>query len=116
MRRRDVRVSVADALKACETIEEFMRGRALSDYRGDRMLRAAVERQFEILGEALNRALQTDPGLADRLPEAPEVIGFRNVLAHHYDVVSDETVYNNATTSLPVLLSKLKDLLAELRR
>ena len=44
-------------------------GRALDDYRADEVLRSAVERKFEILGEALNRLHKTDPALASQIPQ-----------------------------------------------
>jgi uncharacterized protein with HEPN domain len=50
---RDPRVFLWDARKAAETIIIFTRGKRFEDYQADAMLRAAVERQFEIIGEAL---------------------------------------------------------------
>jgi len=78
------------------------------------MRRSATERQFEILGEALNRALKSDPALIDQLPEAQGVIGFRNVLAHAYDDVIDDTVLSVANTQLPALIDRLESLLKDL--
>jgi uncharacterized protein with HEPN domain len=116
MRRRDARAALTDALSAGTAIERHLGSTTLEQYRGDEILAGAVERRFEILGEALGRALRADPGLEARLPDVPDVIGFRNMLAHGYDVVSDETVYKNATEDLPVLLAKLRRLLDEEER
>lgn len=74
------------------------------------MLTSAVERQFEIIGDALSRALRGDATIAARIPEAHEVIGLRNILAHGYDVTEDEIVYDAATSELPALLNKLREL------
>ncbi|MBA4370945.1 MAG: hypothetical protein C0418_05130 [Coriobacteriaceae bacterium] len=103
MRRRDIRVYLADVREAASAIAEFLDGRGLDDYRDDRMLRSAVERQFEIIGEALNRALKVDPTLGDRLPAARGAIDFRNVVTHDYDRLADEHVYDIATGALPRL-------------
>lgn len=114
MRPRDVRVSLADALAAGETIEGFLSGKSLGDYSADRLLSSGVERQFEIVGEALGRAARADASLAGRLPEAADVIGFRNVLAHGYDSVSDVLVWSIAHDKLPELLTRIQVLLTEL--
>ena len=45
-----------------------------------------------------------------RDPSIPDVIAFRNVLAHGYDAIEDETVYDNARSQLTVLLQKLRNL------
>jgi uncharacterized protein with HEPN domain len=53
--RREPRAYLWDVREAADTILEFTRGLGLDDYLADRKLRSAVERQFEILGEALNQ-------------------------------------------------------------
>ena len=58
------------------------RGRTFDDYAADSMLRSAVERQFEIIGEALRRLEKTAPDVALRLPERSQAIAFRNILIH----------------------------------
>ena len=67
------------------------------------MLRSAVERQLEIAGEALRQLRGVDPELAARIPEITRVVGFRNVLAHGYDVVDDEVAWKAATVDAPKL-------------
>lgn len=113
MRSRDPSTAIEDAVLAGQAIVSFLGDATVEEYGSDRLLASGVERQFEILGEALSRALRADPSLAIHIPEVHEVIGFRNVLAHGYDVVDDETVYNNARSELLALLGKLRDLLGE---
>jgi len=98
---------------AAAAIRSFTDGRSLSDYRDDLMLRSAVERQFEILGEALTRALRAEPGLADNVPAVKGAIDFRNVIAHEYDALSPATVWDIARNELPALASEVS---AELAR
>jgi uncharacterized protein with HEPN domain len=88
----------------------FLGDRTLEQYLSDELLASAVERQFEILGEALSRAERSAPKLLASIPEIRHVIGFRTVLAHGYDAIEDETVYDNARSELPVLLEKLRAL------
>jgi uncharacterized protein with HEPN domain len=61
---RDPRTYLWDALRAAELIKEFSSGRTFTEYESDAMLRSAVERQFEIVGEALNQLSKRAPELA----------------------------------------------------
>ena len=76
-----------DILGACDLILSASHAKALHDYEFDRMLRNAVERNFEIIGEALNRISKIDPETVRRIPEHAAIIGFRNLLIHGYDYV-----------------------------
>lgn len=88
-------------------------GKALAEYSGDRLLRQAVERNLEIVGEAVGRLRRDDPGTASRLSEHERIVAFRNVLIHGYDLVDDELVWDTINTKLPVLLSEVEGLLRE---
>lgn len=111
MRSRDPLIALESVLAAGLAIERFLEGLSLCDYEGDALVRSAVERQFEIVGEALGRALRADPRLEDRLPEAPAAIGLRNVIAHGYDEIVYETLFRAARTNLPVLLARVREVL-----
>lgn len=101
-----------DALIACEAIGEFVQNRDLAAYRSDKMLRSAVERQFEIIGEALAQAANVDPALPDRFPELRRIVALRNRLIHGYDSVDDEIVWDIVQFKLSVLKKLLSDFLA----
>ncbi len=79
------------------------------------MMRSAVERQLGIIGEALNRLARVDPELAGRIPDIGRIVGFRNVLAHGYDVVDDEVVWTAIMLDVPELAAAVAALLAEHR-
>ena len=70
MGQRSVEAYLYDILQACDLLTEFTRDRDFRDYTADAMLRSAVERQFEIIGEALNQALRIEPGLGGRISRA----------------------------------------------
>lgn len=110
---RDPRAFLWDARRAAGLVERFVADRSLDDYLSDVLLRSAVERQFEIVGEALNRLSRADPGLALRVPDLPRLVSFRDILIHGYAVVDDEIVWDAATNRLPDLLSVLDRLLAD---
>ena len=78
-----------------------------SEICGVRPAQAAVERQFEIIGEALNRAVRDDETLADRVPDIPRIVGLRNRLIHGYDAVDDELVWDIVQTKIKPLHSAL---------
>lgn len=76
------------------------------------MLRSGVERQFEVIGEAVNRLTKIDSVLASSLPEAPRIVAFRNILIHAYDVVDNNVVWDVIQHKLPALHAQVLTLLA----
>lgn len=90
---------------------EFTANKSLQDYLDDRMLRSAVERQFEIIGEALNQLCKIDPKWAERIPDVPQIIAFRNLLIHGYASVNDLTVWRTIEASLPTLYDRVTEIL-----
>ncbi len=88
-------------------------GKDLSDYVNDRMFRQAIERNLEIIGEAMARIARLDPETASRIGEHRRIIAFRNRLIHGYDVLDDDLVWSTVKTEVPVLLSEVEALLAE---
>lgn len=102
-----------DIRKAADLIGEFTAGRQLADYSGDAMLRAAVERKFEVIGEALSQLGKVAPDIAAGISERRRIIAFRNILIHGYAEVDDRLVWDVAVTKLPVLAAELDRLLAD---
>lgn len=78
------------------------------------MLRSAVERQAEIVGEALNTLARTAPGIAARIPALAQAVAFRNILIHGYAVVDNAIVWRVATEDMPALALHLAALLEAL--
>jgi uncharacterized protein with HEPN domain len=109
--RLEARKYLFDMQQAAELIARFTAGRTFEDYAADPMLRSAVERQFEILGEALGKLKKMDLELAGRISDHRRIIAFRNVLIHGYDVVLDEVVWGVVETQIPILRKTLAELL-----
>ncbi|MEJ7705933.1 MAG: DUF86 domain-containing protein [Nocardioidaceae bacterium] len=78
-----------DARRAVQLIQDFIAGESLDQYERDAMLRSAVERQFEVIGEALNKLKRADPDTAARIAELPKIVAFRNILAHGYATIDN---------------------------
>jgi uncharacterized protein with HEPN domain len=110
--RLEARKYLFDMQEAVELIVRFTDGRSLDEYSADAMLRSAVERQFEILGEALGKLAKLDPTLAERISDHRRIIAFRNVLIHDYDAILDEVVWGVIETQLPSLRTLLSELLS----
>lgn len=98
-------------LQAAEEIQDFLQGIDFESYQNNLVIKRAVERDFEIIGEALNRIKSTDSDLLDKITEHHRIIGFRNILIHGYDIVDEIIVWQAATKHLPVLLDEVKKLL-----
>lgn len=102
-----------DALTASRRASEFLGELDADAYGGNVLVRSAVERQLEILGEASKRVLDEAPELRDRAPELVLAIGLRNRLIHGYDRVVDSVVVATVQRDLPRLQAWLE---AELAR
>jgi uncharacterized protein with HEPN domain len=112
--RPDPRKYLWDALQAAERLTRFAQGKSLTDYQADELLKSAVERQFEIIGEALNQLSKVSPELAEQIPELPRIVAFRNILIHGYAMVDDVLVWQILTDKQPVLDQAIRKLLAGL--
>jgi uncharacterized protein with HEPN domain len=94
-------------------ILDFTTGATFDDYVDNKMLRSAVERQFEIIGEALNRMSKIDPDTLSKISRSQRIISFRNILIHGYDVVDNTVVWDVVQQDLPNLQKQVQDLLTE---
>jgi uncharacterized protein with HEPN domain len=99
---------LVDALSAIGAARQFIAGHSLQSYEADLMLRSAVERQMEILGEACMRLQRLDPELSVRIPSTRLVVALRDRIIHGYDSVDDETVFDTVTQDLATLALELQ--------
>ena len=107
----DTRKYLYDIREACDLIARFTDGKTLTDYRNDPLLRSGVERQFEIIGEALGQGIRHDPALARLISDPSRIISFRNRLIHGYATISDDVVWGILETRLPILAREVRELL-----
>ena len=92
-----------DMRRACDLILAFTAGKDCLVYESDAYCRSAVERQFLIIGEALNRLAKQCPDVAAQIPSRRTIINFRNILVHGYDRVKNEVVWGVIKAHLPAL-------------
>jgi uncharacterized protein with HEPN domain len=102
-----------DIRQAAELIAGFVAGKTFADYEGNAMIRAAVERQFEIIGEALAQLARLDVSLAGRISEYRRIIAFRNILIHGYAEIDHRITWDIAESKLPTLRREVAALLEE---
>ncbi|HMQ25878.1 MAG TPA: DUF86 domain-containing protein [Acidimicrobiales bacterium] len=95
-------------------LQSFIKGKTWVDYQADALLRSGVERQFEIIGEALNQLSKALPEAASQIDDLPRIVAFRNILIHGYAVVDDQVVWQVVTTRLEALDRALAGLIEEL--
>jgi uncharacterized protein with HEPN domain len=109
--RLEARKYLFDIQRACSALQEFIGEKTLLDYAGDAMLRAATERQFEIIGEALAQLVKRDPAVASQITDYRQIIAFRNILIHGYAEIDDRLVWDIVETKLPKRRTEVGDLL-----
>ncbi len=100
-----------DMLSSCEFLLEFTSNKAVDDYINDRAFRSALERELQIIGEALIGLEKVAPAVAAQIPEYQNIIGFRHVLVHGYDSLDPSTIWNVVETKLEGLVQNIKSLL-----
>lgn len=100
----DIRVAATDALA-------MSAGKSYDEYLSNKQLRYAIERCFEIAGEALSQLNKIDPATAQQITDWRAIIGFRNVLIHGYAVVQHDKAWDIVTNELPTLLREVTAML-----
>ena len=99
----DIHVSI-------ESIENFLgETRDFNIYKSNKMLRRAIEREFEIIGEALNQLDKLNPDL--EITSKRQIIGMRNRVIHGYDKIDDEIIWGTIVRHIPLLKSEISNLL-----
>lgn len=102
----DINISIQE-------IEGFLEenGKIFEIYKNNLLLKKAIERNLEIIGEAVNRIIKEDPNI--RIENAKSIIGLRNFIIHSYDNITDETIWAIVINHLPKLKTDVLKLLGE---
>ena len=113
--KREPLAYLEDIMEAANSILEFTHDLNNESYKGNKLIRSAVERQFEIIGEALKELKNNCSEHFDKISDGQRIISFRNVIAHGYAFISDNLVWEVVTTKLPTLLSEVETIVNSLQ-
>lgn len=108
----EIRAWLYDIQKAIAEIDSFFSGRpkVFADYQNDLRTKRAVERDLEIVGEAMSSILKRDPAI--QVANARKLVDARNRISHGYDAVSDDVIWGIVVRHLPILRAKVELLLS----
>ncbi len=103
--QRDLRAYLYDIQRAAESIDLFTVGLSFETYESDARTRLAVERCFEIIGEALVQAARNVEDIEAVVPHARRMIAFRNLLIHNYSIIDNRQVWRAVQDAQALALS-----------
>ena len=109
----EIKAWLYDILNAIMEIDSFFIDipKEFSTYKDDLRTRRAIERNIEIIGEALSRIKTKEDAI--KISNARKIVDTRNRIIHGYDSVSDEIVWGIVINHIPILQTEVKDLIGE---
>lgn len=112
MENRNVKKYLYDIKQSIDSINEYLgENRNFFRYQENKQLRRAVERELEIIGEAVNKALAIQPQLSDSIQDARRIVDLRNYVIHGYDKIDDIIIWGVISKNLPLLKNQIEQLL-----
>jgi uncharacterized protein with HEPN domain len=106
----DIKACLIDIEQAIQEISEFLPlERNYIVFQNDLKTRKAIERNIEIIGEAMDRILKTDPDF--KITDSRKIVDTRNRIIHGYDSVSADVIWLIVNRYLPILEIEVKELL-----
>jgi uncharacterized protein with HEPN domain len=110
--KRLAKVYLEDILNSIDAIPNYLAGvKSIDDYRRRKIVQRAVERELEIIGEAMNQLLEEYPHIT--IPESRQIIGMRNRIIHGYASIDDSVLWKAATESLGGLRKTISELMEQ---
>ncbi len=106
-----IKKHLQDILTAIQEIESFFgdKPKLFDDFYSDLCLRRAIERDIEIIGEAMNRISKTDRNIA--ITNSRKIVDARNYIIHGYDSLSADILWSMVINHLPKLKKEVISLL-----
>ena len=112
MSKYDDQVSLGDMLNHAREAVDLLGGSSRDEFERDRLRQLALTRLVEIVGEAARRVSQAAKHKHPGIPW-PQIIGMRNRLAHGYDVIDLDLLWDTVTDDLPPLITTLQNIVKE---
>ena len=101
-----------DISTAINSVFEYLgNNRDFSEYQQNKLLRRGIEREFEIIGEAVNRILKKEPEI--EIANAKRIVQTRNFIIHNYDKVDDTIIWGIISKDLPKLKIEIDELIGD---
>jgi len=110
---RDREAFLFDIHDSAAFLLEFTRNENFSRYQKDRAFKRVIERELQIIGEAMFQLAKLDPALAAKITESEGIIGFRHVLVHGYFDLKADVVWSVLNNKLVILIQEVKALLTQ---
>jgi uncharacterized protein with HEPN domain len=110
--KREIKKYLFDIMVSISSINDYLGNtRDFFEYQNNKLLRRAVEREIEIMGEAMSRILKLDPSI--KIKNTRQIVDTRNWVIHGYDKVDDVVIWGIISKNLPELNKEVKSLLKE---
>lgn len=108
--------SLYDIKGSIEEIESYFdfKEKKFEKYKNDILLKRGIERNLEIIGEAVNRVLKEDADI--KIENAKRIIGLRNKIIHGYDTISDENIWGIVINHIPKLKSEIINIIDQYQK
>ena len=106
-----IKKHLSDILNAIEEIDSFYEGKPklYKDFENNLLLRRGIERNIEIIGEAVNRILKINSDI--QITNARKIVDTRNWVSHSYDAISNDILWSIVVNHLPKLKEEISELL-----
>ncbi len=108
--KRDIKKCLFDIKTSIDSINEYLgENRDFYKYQENKLLRRGIEREIEIIGEAMSRILILDPNI--QIVNARKIVDTRNWVIHGYDKVDDVVIWGIISNHFPKLKKEIEELL-----
>jgi uncharacterized protein with HEPN domain len=100
-------LDIESVIQEIETIKSKTENN-FNNFKADIILQRAVERDLEIIGEAIRKIVEEEPNI--QISSAKNIIGLRNIISHAYDAVEPEMIWGIIQNNVPILAEEIKEL------
>jgi len=106
----EIKKHLFDIMTSIESIEEYLgNNKTFIEFQNNKLLRRGIEREIEIIVEAMNRILRVNPDC--KIKNARTIVDTRNWVIHNYDRVDDVILWGIVINHLPKLKSEIIELM-----